>query len=131
LGFSKWPNLLDMTSLARSGSVMVTRGIGPNHVKHMLPCSRTAPWMNGATWAAMSWHRSGSGLDQASRLDRPYSLRSPVRKRYGVPRRPCARSARSRRRGPHHRRSSSRAACRRSRAPRRPQMRKLHGVEAT
>ncbi|WVZ69591.1 hypothetical protein U9M48_018357 [Paspalum notatum var. saurae] len=43
LTFSKWPNLLDMTSLARPGSTTVTLGTGPNQDTLVLPCSRTLP----------------------------------------------------------------------------------------
>ena len=81
-GFSKWPNLLESTSLTSAGSVMVTLGIGPNQEKHVLPCSRTLLWRNGVTRGTTSWHPSGSGLAaQASLLRRPNSVRSPVRKR--------------------------------------------------
>ncbi|BAS73037.1 Os01g0602466 [Oryza sativa Japonica Group] len=84
LTFSKWPNLLDRTTLASSGSATCTSGVGPNQVMRGLPCAAptpTAPWRNGSTRGAMSWHRSGSGLAQASFLRRPSSARSPVRKR--------------------------------------------------
>ncbi|GJM99468.1 hypothetical protein PR202_ga16566 [Eleusine coracana subsp. coracana] len=70
LSFSKWPSLLDITSLVTSASMIVTLGVGPNQESAVLPCSRTFLSRNGATRAEMSWHRSGSGFDQASLFSR-------------------------------------------------------------
>nr|CAB3473651.1 unnamed protein product [Digitaria exilis] len=51
-----------------------------------------------------------SGFVRASRLSRAFSGRSPVKRRYLVPLRPCARRARSSRHGTHHAHSSVQAA---------------------
>ncbi|URD97211.1 hypothetical protein MUK42_32076 [Musa troglodytarum] len=50
----------------------------------------------------MMWWERGMGLESASSRRRLSSLRSPRRKRYGVPWSPCARSKRSCRLGLHH-----------------------------
>ncbi|BAS73262.1 Os01g0627550, partial [Oryza sativa Japonica Group] len=54
----------------------------------------------------MSWQPSGSGFFRASRLSRTFSGTSPVKRRYRLPRMPCARRARSSRRGVHQAHSS-------------------------
>ncbi|BAS93699.1 Os05g0372350, partial [Oryza sativa Japonica Group] len=65
-----------------------------------IPWSLTAFQSKGSTRGAMRWQPSGSGLDHASRLSRPFSATSPPRRSwYRPPPTPCARSARSSRRG--------------------------------
>ncbi|ONM30882.1 hypothetical protein ZEAMMB73_Zm00001d040231 [Zea mays] len=68
-------------------------------------------WTSGMALGTMAWQPGGrGGLDLASRASRSDSGASPASGRYAVPRIPCARSARSRRRGFSHAHSAARAA---------------------
>jgi len=58
----------------------------------------------------MSWEPAGSGFARASRFSWALSVMSPVKRRYLVPLRPCARRTRSSRRGVHHAHPSVQAA---------------------
>ena len=93
LGFSRCPDLLDSTSLATCGSATTTRGTGPNQRRHAcFPCSRTFLQRSGATRGAMSWHRSGRGVDHASLFILPEVARQEAVRR-ATPRAPAAGNA--------------------------------------
>lgn len=68
-------------------------------------------WTSGKALGTMPWKPGGrGGRDLASRPSRSASGASPAGGRYAVPRTPCARSSRCRRRGLSHAHSTARAA---------------------
>lgn len=99
-------------------------------VVYMLPCSFRTLQKKGMTRGTTSCEPSGSGLDAASLLSRPFSATSPMKRRYLVPRRPCARRARSSRRGVHHAHCSVQAHSHSS-ATAAPAPARLHGEAAS